>query len=214
MMNPQVQQETFPISLLGCMTIKPTFIFATNNRHKTEEIRHILGDGYIIISLKEAGIDVDIPEPHLTLEANATEKSRTIHALTGQNCFSEDTGLEVDALNGQPGVRSARYAGEGRDFTANINKVLAELQGKENRAARFRTVISLIWNGQEYQFEGTCNGRIAVEPRGTGGFGYDPVFIPEGSDKTFAEMSLPEKNNYSHRRRATDQLVEFLKSNA
>ena len=128
------------------MTIKPTLIFATNNQHKVEEIRSILGDEFMIISLKEAGIDIDIPEPYLTLEANASEKSKTIHKLTKQNCFSEDTGLEVDALHGEPGVKSARYAGEEKNFQANIEKLLAKMKGQENRKAKFRTVISLIWH--------------------------------------------------------------------
>ncbi len=188
-----------------------TLVFATNNAHKVEEIRNVIGNRFSIITLREAGIDIDIPEPHDTLEANATEKSTTIHRLTQQNCFSEDTGLEVDALNGEPGVKSARYAsGEGRDFQANIDKLLAKLDGQPNREARFRTVISLIWNNQEYLFEGICPGYITSGQYGRQGFGYDPVFVPEGADKTFAEMSLEEKNRYSHRRKATDQLIGFL----
>jgi XTP/dITP diphosphohydrolase len=194
------------------MTIKPTLVFATNNQHKVDEIRHILGDTLVIISLKDAGIDIDIPEPHLTLEANAREKSRTIHRMTGQHCFSEDTGLETEALYGEPGVKSARYAGDGKDFKANIDKLIAKLRGKENRKAQFRTVICLIWQDKEYLFEGVCEGKIIETARGSHGFGYDPVFVPDGSDKTFAEMELPEKNQYSHRRKATDKLVEFLKT--
>ncbi len=192
--------------------IKQTLIFATNNQHKVDEIRSILGDEFMIISLKEAGIDIDIPEPFLTLEANASQKSKTIHQLTQQNCFSEDTGLEVDALHGEPGVKSARYAGEGKNFAANIEKLLANMQGKEDRGARFRTVISLIWDDKEYLFEGVSEGKIIDTPRGMHGFGYDPVFVPEGSEKTFAEMELQEKNKYSHRRMATDKLVAFLKN--
>lgn len=188
-----------------------TLIFATNNQHKVTEIRSVVGVSFEIITLKEAGIYKDIPEPHDTLEANASEKSRTIHTLTGKNCFSEDTGLEVKTLQGEPGVKSARYAGEGRDFQANIDKLLMRLTGHADRSARFRTVISLILNNKEYLFEGICNGRIATEQKGREGFGYDPVFIPEGADKSFAEMHLEEKNRYSHRQKAVSQLISFLK---
>ena len=165
----------------------------------------------MVISLKDAGIEINIPEPHFTLEANASEKSRTIHQLTQQNCFSEDTGLEVDVLHGEPGVKSARYAGEEKNFAANIEKLLIKLKNKNDRRARFRTVISLIWCNKEHLFEGLSEGKIIETPRGAHGFGYDPVFIPDGSKKTFAEMELYEKNKYSHRRIATDKLVEFLK---
>jgi XTP/dITP diphosphohydrolase len=189
-----------------------TLIFATNNQHKVDEIRSVVGDDFNIITLKEAGIDIDIPEPHNTLEANATEKSSTIHQLTKQNCFSEDTGLEVLTLNGEPGVKSARYAGETRSFQANIDKLLNKLGNIENRQARFRTVISLILDNTEYLFEGICEGRIITNQKGLEGFGYDPIFIPDGSDKTFAEMSMEEKNGFSHRRKATDQLITFLKA--
>ena len=192
--------------------IKPTLIFATNNQHKVEEIRSIIGDEIMVISLKEAGIDIDIPEPYFTLEANASEKSRTIHELTKQNCFSEDTGLEVEALNGEPGVKSARYAGEEKNFQANIDKLLANLEGLENRKAKFRTVISLIWNNKEFLFEGVSEGKIIHKQRGEHGFGYDPVFVPDESEKTFAEMTLDEKNKYSHRRKAIDKLISFLKA--
>jgi len=187
-----------------------TLIFATNNQHKVDEIRSIIGNTFNIITLKEAGIDIDIPEPHDTLQANASEKSATIHNLTQQNCFSEDTGLEVTALNGEPGVKSARYAGEGRNFQDNIDKLLLNLSGKTDRSARFRTVISLIIDDKEYFFEGICIGHIIEAHKGLQGFGYDPVFVPAGSDKTFAEMSMEEKNSYSHRRKATDQLLTFL----
>ena len=193
------------------MTIKSTLILATNNQHKVDEIRSILGEEFMIISLKEAGIDIDIPEPFLTLEANASQKSKTIHELTKQNCFSEDTGLEVDALNGEPGVKSARYSGEEKNFAANIAKLLSNMKGKEYLGARFRTVISLIWHNKEYLFEGVSEGKIIDTPKGEHGFGYDPVFVPVGSEKTFAEMELQEKNTYSHRRIATDKLVAFLK---
>ena len=185
-------------------------IFATNNQHKTEEIRSVLKARFNIITLTEAGIDIDIPEPFDTLEENAREKAVTIYKLTGISCFGEDTGLETHALNGEPGVKSARYAGEERDFAANIEKLLKRLKDKTDRTARFRTVISLILEGTEYQFEGICEGYIAEAPRGEKGFGYDPVFIPLRSNRTFAEMSLTEKNQYSHRGKAVEQLVQFL----
>jgi XTP/dITP diphosphohydrolase len=186
-------------------------IFATNNQHKVQEIRSVIGDQFNIITLKEAGIDIDIPEPHDTIEGNASEKSKTIFNLTKQNCFGEDTGLEVDALNGDPGVKSARYAGDKKNFDANIDKLLTKLNGINNWVAQFKTVISLMWNEKEYLFEGITKGNIIHERKGSNGFGYDSVFIPEGSNKTFAEMELGEKNLYSHRRKATDKLLEFLK---
>ena len=189
-------------------------IFATNNAHKVEEIKAVVPDNLLIRSLAEAGIERDIPEPHDTLEANSLEKARVIHELTGQNCFSEDTGLEVDALGGAPGVRSARYAGEGRSADDNTRLLLQNLQGSSDRSARFRTVITLIWNGVTHNFEGICRGRITDRPSGGKGFGYDPVFIPEGSDRTFAEMSLVEKSTYSHRGKATALLVQFLRDHA
>ena len=184
-------------------------IFATNNQHKVDEIRSLLKD-FEIISLEEAGITEDIPEPFDSLEANAATKSKTIYQLTGQNCFGEDTGLEVAALGGAPGVRSARYAGPGRSFDANIDKLLSNLEPFPDRQARFRTVISLLIDGRETLFEGICEGQIIKEKRGKKGFGYDPVFIPNGSRKTFAEMDLPEKNQFSHRARAVEKLVIFL----
>jgi XTP/dITP diphosphohydrolase len=185
-------------------------IFATNNQHKIDEIRAVLGNDLEIITLKEAGIDIEIPEPFDTLEENATGKSRTIYEMTGTNCFSEDTGLEVSALNGEPGVKSARYAGDNRSFDANIEKLLSNLAGKADRSARFRTVISVLIDGQETLFEGICTGRVIDEQRGRLGFGYDPVFIPDGSVKTFAEMDMTEKNQFSHRKKATEKLVAFL----
>lgn len=189
-----------------------TLVFATNNAHKVAEIRSVIGDLFSIITLKEAGIDIDIPEPHDTLEANATEKSRTIFQLTQQNCFSEDTGLECAALNGAPGVKSARYAGDHKDFQANIDKLMADLADTADRTAQFRTVISLILDGKEYQFEGICKGHISTTQSGSSGFGYDPIFVPEGDTRHFAEMSLEEKNQFSHRRKATDQLIAFLQA--
>jgi XTP/dITP diphosphohydrolase len=187
-----------------------TLIFATNNQNKVKEIRAVLQNGFEIITLKEAGIDIDIPEPHDTLSANATEKSTVIHRLTGKNCFSEDSGLEVAVLNGEPGVRSARYAGEDNNFQNNVHKLLKNMENVEDRSAQFRTVISLLLDDEEYQFEGICKGHITRQQQGAGGFGYDPVFIPEGSTKTFAEMTMDEKNLYSHRKKATAQLIHFL----
>ena len=187
-------------------------IFATNNQHKVDEIRSVVGNNLDIITLKEAGIDIDIPEPYNTLEENATGKSKVIFEMTGISCFSEDTGLEVTALGGEPGVKSARYAGDNRSFDANIEKLLSNLAGKDDRSARFRTVISLLIDGRETQFEGICNGQIIEEKRGLQGVGYDPVFIPAGSVKTFAEMDINEKNQYSHRKKATQKLVAFLNS--
>ncbi len=185
-------------------------IFATNNQNKVEEVRAVLGSRFNIITLKEAGIDIDIPEPHDTLEANASEKSKTIFEITKKHCFSEDTGLEVVSLNGEPGVKSARYAGESRSFDDNIEKLLMKLTAIDNKTARFRTVISLILNGKEHLFEGICTGTIIAEKKGNYGFGYDPVFVPDGSDKTFAEMDMAEKNKYSHRKKAMEKLITFL----
>lgn len=187
-----------------------SLIFATNNQHKVDEIRFVLDQGFQIISLKEGGIDIDIPEPHETLEDNAREKSETIHRLTGKDCFSEDTGLEVAVLNGEPGVRSARYAGDEHDFKKNISKLLENLKDEKNREAQFRTVISLIFQEKEYQFEGICKGKIIDTEKGSNGFGYDAVFIPDGSDRTFGEMGMEEKNKFSHRKKATAKFVAFL----
>ena len=189
-----------------------TIIFATNNDHKVTEVRAILKEKFRILSLKEAGIDIDIPEPHNTLEENACEKARVIHELTDKSCFGEDTGLEVEVLNGEPGVKSARYAGEERSFEKNIDKLLGKLENKENRKAQFRTVVCLIENGKQKIFEGICKGTIIAQRRGDSGFGYDPVFIPDGSSKTFAEMSLEEKNRFSHRKKAIQKLTSFLKA--
>lgn len=185
-------------------------IFATNNEHKIREIQAAIGSQVQILTLKAAGITIDIEEPYTTLEENARIKTETIHRMTGMNCFGEDSGLEVTALGGEPGVKSARYAGEGRNHTDNINKLLQELKGSPDRSACFRTVISLIWNDREYQFQGRCDGMIVDEPRGAMGFGYDPVFIPSGSKLTFAEMTMDEKNRFSHRKKAADGLVSFL----
>lgn len=187
-----------------------TLIFATHNENKVLELRSFLPKEWKIISLKDAGITQQIPEPHETLEENAREKSKVIYQLTGKDCFSEDTGLEVEALNGAPGVRTARFAGEGCTFEDNIHKLLESMEGIVNRKARFRTVVSLILDGSEYQFEGICSGTINTSQKGKKGFGYDPVFIPDGDTRTFAEMDLESKNKYSHRKKAMTGLLNFL----
>ena len=189
---------------------KHTLIFATNNRNKVAEIQSLVGANFTIIPLKEAGIEIDIPEPHDQLEANAHEKAVTIFNLTQQNCFSEDTGLEIVALNGAPGVKSARYAGENSNAQANIDLVLSKMAGIENRTAQFRTVICLIWENQTYYFEGVCKGQILSNMQGENGFGYDPIFVPDGATKSFANMTMDEKNTFSHRKKAVMQLFDFL----
>ena len=186
-------------------------VFATNNAHKLSEVKAVLGDGYELVTLKEVGITEDIPETGETLDENASIKARYVYERTGLDCFADDTGLEVAALNGAPGVRSARYATDGHDFAANNRKLLRELEGVADRSARFRTVISLIINGEEQQVEGIVRGTIATEESGCEGFGYDPLFIPEGKSVTFAEMSADEKNAISHRGRAVAELVKILK---
>jgi XTP/dITP diphosphohydrolase len=185
-------------------------VFATNNENKTREIRHILGNSFTLLSLSDLNINEDIPENEPTLEGNAMHKARYVNKIVNMNVFADDTGLEIDALNGLPGVYSARFAGENKDSDANIDKALALMDSTKNRKARFRTVIALIMNGKEYFFEGIVNGQILEEKRGTGGFGYDPVFVPEGRNLTFAEMSLDEKNKISHRALAFEKLREFL----
>lgn len=190
--------------------IKASLIFATNNQHKVQEMQAAIGSQLSIVSLKEAGIDIEIPEPFDTLEQNAQEKCSVIASLVKKSCFSEDTGLEVDALNGAPGVLSARYAAEDPDFDDNISKLLFNLQQSNSRKARFRTVIALNWEGEMHFFEGICEGYILTERSGNSGFGYDPVFQPQESLKSFAEMTMDEKNIYSHRRKAADKLVLFL----
>lgn len=187
-----------------------TLIFATNNKNKVEEIRWQLGDSFEILSLEEAGIDIDIPEPHDTFQANASEKSRTIYHLTGRDCFSEDTGLEIAALNGEPGVKSARYAGDGRNNEDNIDLVLSKLKGVTDRSAQFRTVLSLWMNGVEIFFEGICPGEIIHQRRGSNGFGYDAVFVPTGSTLSFGEMGKEEKVKFSHRAKAMQKMIDFL----
>lgn len=187
-------------------------IFASNNKHKIEELKSYTGNQFELLSLKDANIEIDIPEPYDTLEENASTKSRTIFELTGMNCFSEDTGLEIEVLNGEPGVKSARYAGDDKSFESNIDKVLKKMGQNENRKARFRTIISLIIDGIETRFEGVCHGTILNEKKGVKGFGYDPVFVPNGASKTFAEMTLIEKNQYNHRVKAAGKLLQYLYS--
>ena len=191
--------------------MKRRLVFATNNAHKLEEVAAMLGNRVELLSLKDIGCDADIPETADTLEGNALLKSSFIFRHYGMDCFADDTGLEVEALGGAPGVFSARYAGgEGHDSEANMRKLLHELEGKENRKARFRTAISLIWEGKEYLFEGIVNGEIIREKRGAEGFGYDPIFRPEGYAQTFAELGNDVKNRISHRARAVRQLCDFL----
>jgi len=185
-------------------------VFATNNKHKIREISDLLDKDFKILGLADLNISEEIPEDANTLSENALFKARFVHDRTGLNVFADDTGLEVDALGGAPGVYSARYAGEGRSFDDNITKLLGEMEGAENRSARFRTVIALIFNGKEYLFEGKVEGVITRERRGDGGFGYDPVFLAEGYGLTFAEIPLSEKNLISHRARAMRKLLAFL----
>lgn len=186
-------------------------VFATNNKHKVREISDLLDGDFRITGLSDLNITEDIPEDAETLEENALFKARYVHGKTGMNVFADDTGLEVTALGGAPGVWSARYAGENKSFDDNIDKLLREMQGATDRSARFRTVIALILDRKEYLFEGIVEGEIITERKGTGGFGYDPVFRATGSDKTFAEIPLQEKNLISHRARAMRKLISFLK---
>ena len=187
-----------------------TLVFATNNLHKLEEVRDILGGSFRIASLKEIGCTDDIPETADTLEGNSLQKARYVKEKFGYDCCADDTGLEVEALGGAPGVFSARYAGPGHDSEANMQKLLKELERKTNRQAQFRTVVALLLDGEEYTFEGIVRGTILTERRGTAGFGYDPVFVPEGYAETFAEMGSEEKNRISHRARAVQKLADFL----
>ena len=188
-------------------------VFASNNKNKIKEINHLLGNSFTLLSLNDIDIDEDISENELTIEGNALVKARYIHKVTGMNVFADDTGLEIEALNGLPGVHSARFAGEDKDSVANIDKVLRMLGNKQNRKARFRTVIALIFNGNEYLFEGIITGQIIRKKRGKEGFGYDSIFIPDGEKRTFAEMELKEKNIISHRAKAFKKLKEFLSRN-
>lgn len=191
--------------------MKKKLVVATNNAHKLEEISAILGNEMELLSLKDIHCNTDIPETADTLEGNARQKAMYIHENYGMDCFADDTGLEVEALNGSPGVFSARYAGDGHDSEANMQKLLKELEGKENRKAQFRTAICLIMEGKEYLFEGIVKGHIIEEKRGGAGFGYDPIFVPEGYNQTFAELGNDVKNTISHRARAVEKLCTFLK---
>ena len=186
-------------------------IFATNNAHKLGEVQALLGDAFTLVTLRECGITEDIPETADTLEGNALQKARYVYEKTGLDCFADDTGLEVDALGGAPGVHSARYATDGHDFAANNSLLLKNLEGITDRTARFRTVIALILDGVEYTFEGRVEGTIATAETGSEGFGYDPLFVPSGEIITFAQMSAEAKNAISHRGRAVAKLVNFLK---
>ena len=187
-------------------------IFATNNAHKLGEVQALLGDAFELVTLRECGITEDIPETAETLEGNALQKARYVYSKTGLDCFADDTGLEVDVLGGAPGVHSARYATDGHDFAANNRLLLKNLEGIQERTARFRTVIALILDGVEYTFEGRVEGVIATEESGSEGFGYDPLFVPSGEIITFAQMSAEAKNAISHRGRAVAELVKFLKT--
>lgn len=187
-------------------------LFATNNAHKLSEVSAVLGDGFRLVTPRECGITEEIPETQPTIEGNALQKARYLHERTGRDCFADDTGLEVEALGGAPGVHSARYATDGHDFAANNRLLLENLAGQQNRRARFRTVIALIINDEWHLFEGIVEGRIIDVERGAEGFGYDPLFVPDGSDKTFAEMDAAAKNALSHRGRAVRKLAAYLHS--
>ncbi len=187
-----------------------SLVFATNNMHKVEEVEALLPDFFKIKSLESIGCTEDIPENEPTIAGNAIAKAQYVFDKFGIDVFAEDTGLEVDALNGDPGVYSARYAGAARDSKANIQLLLKNLEGKDNRSARFRTCMALILDGQTHLFEGIVEGAISLEMTGQEGFGYDPVFVPNGYSKTFAEMSLEDKSKISHRARALSKLIEFL----
>ncbi len=187
-------------------------IFATHNKHKLQEVKKLLSDKFKILSLNDIGLYDEIPETGFTLKENASQKSHYLVQRFSQNCFADDTGLEVDALNGEPGVFSARYAGEKATYEQNVEKLLTELKGIKNRKARFKTVISLIYNKKEYFFEGVVEGQILTEKKGNKGFGYDPVFVPNGYNQTFAEINTELKNKISHRGKAVQKLVRFLLS--
>lgn len=189
---------------------KPKLIFATHNKHKLDEVKQLLGGKVNLLSLTDISFFEEIPEEEETLEGNATYKARSIYDRFHLDCFSDDTGLEVFALDGAPGVHSARYAGEGHNDVLNRQKLLEELNGRQNREARFRTVVALCWEDKEYLFEGVVEGEILTEERGSNGFGYDSLFVPKGYQRTFAEMTEEEKNGISHRGRAIEKLVRFL----
>ncbi len=185
-------------------------LFATNNAHKLHEVKELLDSSFELTTPREVGITEDIPEDADTLEGNALQKARYLYERTGVNCFADDTGLEVEALGGEPGVRSARYATDGHDFEANNIKLMQKMEGEQNRRAQFRTAIALILDGEEYLFEGCVKGEISSVSSGVEGFGYDPLFVPDGENRTFAEMTTAEKGAISHRGRAVAELVKFL----
>jgi XTP/dITP diphosphohydrolase len=193
------------------MLLSDNLVFATNNAHKLDEVRSILGSRFTVKSLKEIGCEADIPETADTLEGNALMKARFLYEKYGVDCFADDTGLEVTALGGAPGVHTARYAGN-HDSEANMNKLLNELEKKSDRSAQFRTVIALIIEGKEFLFEGIVKGTIAKEKAGDGGFGYDPIFIPDGFTQTFSQMGNDSKNHISHRALAVEKLFNYLNS--
>ena len=192
--------------------MKNRIVFATNNAHKLAEVQAVLGPGFELVTPRGCGVEEEIPETQPTLEGNASQKAHYLHDRTGLDCFADDTGLEVAALGGAPGVHSARYATDGHDFAANSRLLLRNLEGQADRRARFRTVIALILDGEEHRFEGIVEGRIIERETGDEGFGYDPLFVPDGYDRTFAQMTVEEKNAVSHRARAVRKLVEFLKN--
>lgn len=194
------------------MPQRKKLVFVTANPNKIAEVSRQIGNDYNFLGLQDIGCEEEIPETTDTIPGNARQKARFVYDKYGVNCFSEDTGLEVEALNGAPGVHTAYYAGPDRNPKANMNKVLAELQGKANRKAQFRTVICLIIDGKEYLFEGICEGNIAGRLRGKEGFGYDPIFIPNGSDQTFGQMGFTAKKVHSHRAKAVKKLVDFLQA--
>ena len=192
---------------------KMKLVFATNNTNKLKEIQALLPETIELLGLKDIGCVEDIPETAPDLEGNARQKSFWVYEKYGYDCFSDDTGLEIEALNGEPGVYSARYAGKSKSANANMEMVLEKLEGIENRAAQFRTIVSLVLGGKEYQFEGKVEGKITLEKSGVEGFGYDPIFEPENKGITFAEMTQDQKNSMSHRGRAVEKLIDFIKEN-
>jgi XTP/dITP diphosphohydrolase len=198
------------ISVLLKKTEDMELVFATGNQHKVKEIQSLLPASIKLLSLTDIGCSEEIPETSPTIEGNASQKAFYVYRKYGYDCFADDTGLEVEALDGKPGVLSARYAGDAKDANANMKKILNEMIGKSKRGARFKTVISLVRKGEETLFEGVVNGSILAEKRGADGFGYDPIFLPDGYDRSFAEMSMEEKNSISHRAIATKKLVAFL----
>ncbi|PTX62915.1 XTP/dITP diphosphohydrolase [Kordia periserrulae] len=187
-------------------------VFATNNQHKVNEVQSLLPETITVLSLKDIGCTENIPETQPTIEGNAIQKAQYVKEKYGYDCFADDTGLEVNALNGEPGVFSARYAGSQRNADDNMNKLLENLADKKDRSAQFKTVVALILNGQQYTFEGICKGTIIHEKRGDQGFGYDPIFMADGFTETFAQISLEEKNRVGHRGKAVQKLIDFLET--